>query len=148
MLAADLEFARQRAVMTGVPHRLVLDLDRGSWRVEWQPTAEDLPPEPPPEDAPPGARRALSLAPPPRPELAFVALPTQFARSARLEEGIFLDHVSTPESVYREGRVAVAFDPDGTADPTEIELGEPRGARVVLEVQPLADAVRVRDVAL
>ena len=30
-LAAQLEFARQRTVMTGVPHRVLLDLEAGSY---------------------------------------------------------------------------------------------------------------------
>src|SRR5262249_36320500 len=34
-IAATLELARQRTVMTGVPHRVHLDLDEPSWRLEW-----------------------------------------------------------------------------------------------------------------
>ena len=33
-LAARLELARQRAVVTGVPHRLWIDLDQASYRLE------------------------------------------------------------------------------------------------------------------
>ena len=34
-IAASLEFARQRAIMTGIPHRVLIDLEDGGWRVEW-----------------------------------------------------------------------------------------------------------------
>ena len=34
-IAAHLELGRQRAVMTGVPHRLLLDLDEAAYRLEW-----------------------------------------------------------------------------------------------------------------
>ena len=34
-VAGALELARQRAVMTGKPHRLLIDLEGGTYRVEW-----------------------------------------------------------------------------------------------------------------
>ena len=38
-IAAQLELARQRAIVTGVPHRLWLELDQAEYRLEW--LAED-----------------------------------------------------------------------------------------------------------
>ena len=34
-IAARLELARQRSVLTGIPHRLLIDLDQGAYRLEW-----------------------------------------------------------------------------------------------------------------
>ena len=35
-IASQLEFARQRAITTGIPHRVVFDLDAHLYRVEWR----------------------------------------------------------------------------------------------------------------
>jgi len=40
-IAASLEFARQRAIMTGTPHRLLVDLGEGGYRVEWLATEDE-----------------------------------------------------------------------------------------------------------
>lgn len=149
-LAADLEFARERSVMTGVPHRVRLDLDAGAWRLEWEVAAEDEPePEAAPEPFATGvlgvARGALELAPPRRPELAFLPLPAGTGREKRLAPAVFLERVATSEGVVERGSVGVAFAPDGTAEPAEIVLRDESGFGVVLEVRALADAVRVRD---
>src|SRR5262245_53371163 len=34
-IAAQLELARQRAIVTGVPHRVWLELDQAEYRLEW-----------------------------------------------------------------------------------------------------------------
>jgi prepilin-type N-terminal cleavage/methylation domain-containing protein len=34
-LVAQLELARQRAIVTGVPHRLYIDIDGSAYRIEW-----------------------------------------------------------------------------------------------------------------
>lgn len=149
-LAADLEFARQRTVMTAVPHRVVLDLDRGAWRIEWAPP-------PSPEEAAEAAAEArgaedelrgrawVDLSPPARESDEFVPLPASFARRAELGSEVFFGPVETPTGPVLEGEVSVAFDRDGTAEPTRIRLEESGGFALVLEVRPLADAVVVRD---
>ena len=40
-LAAELELARQRAVVTGVPHRILFDLENGLYRIEWLGNADE-----------------------------------------------------------------------------------------------------------
>ena len=40
-IASRLELARQRTIVTGVPHRLWIDLDDDSYRLEWHVTEED-----------------------------------------------------------------------------------------------------------
>ena len=34
-ISAQLELARQRAIVTGIPHRLAIDLEGGSYWLEW-----------------------------------------------------------------------------------------------------------------
>jgi type II secretion system protein H len=142
-LAAALEFARQRTVMTSVPHRVVLDLDAEAWWVEWQPA-----PEAPDATALEEAEREsgrIDLSPPPTQAGEFAALESGVGRRSRLPDGVYLASVSTPEGVVERERVAVAFERDGSADPTEITLLGDGGTARVLQVRPLADAVRILD---
>ena len=66
-------------------------------------------------------------------------------RRSRLPDGVYLASVTTPEGVVERERVAVAFERDGSADPTEITLLGDGGTARVLQVRPLADAVRILD---
>jgi type II secretory pathway pseudopilin PulG len=145
-LATDLEFARQRSVMTGIPHRVLLDLDAGGWRVEWE-VAEPEPEDEPEPPAAPGlrSRGGLDLRPPRQSDLAFRALPAGTGRAFLLEDEIAFGGVATAEGVAEEGLVGVGFEPDGTAEPSEIVLRDPSGFGVVLEVRALADAIVIRD---
>lgn len=149
-LAADLEFARQRTVMTAVPHRVTLDLDRGTWRIEWAPPPTE---EEEAEAAAAGrdardtglrGRAYVDLSPPPRERGEFEVLPSSFARRAELGSEVFFGAVETPTGPVLEGQVSVAFARDGTAEPARIRLEESGGFAVVLEVRPLADAVVVQ----
>ncbi len=142
-LAAGLEFARQRSVMTAVPHRIVLDLDAEAWWVEWQPA-----PEAPDTEAVEEAEREsgrIDLSPPPTQASEFVPLESGAGRRTRLPDGVYLASVDTPEGVVGRERVAVAFERDGSADPAEITLLGEGGSARVLQVRPLADAVRILD---
>lgn len=136
-LANDLEFARQRTVMTGVPHRLLLDLDRGSWHVEWLVTtpAEVTRPVP----------GVINLSPPPSGSARFESLPSEMGRSQRLPDGFLIEAVETSDQRIDSGDVSVAFSADGTAEATAIVLAHEGGTAVILDVLPLADAVQVRD---
>ncbi len=145
-LAADLEFARQRTVMTQVAHRVVLDLDRGSWQLEWAPPPDEEPAEAAPEDAQLQDAPLLDLAPPRRAVAGYEPLPAGTGRRENLSGGVWIAWVETPEGSIDRGQVEVAFEHDGTADPTSIGLeGDDGERRVVLEIQPLSDAVRIRD---
>lgn len=145
-LAADLEFARQRTVMTQVAHRVVLDLDRGSWQLEWAPPPDEEPAEGEREDAQVQNAPLLDLAPPRQTVAAYEPLPAGTGRRENLSAGVWIAWVETPEGSVDTGQVEVAFEHDGTADPTSIGLeGDDGERRVVLEIQPLSDAVRIHD---
>lgn len=150
-LAADLELARQRAVMTGARHRLQIDLASGTTWLEWQPPHE------PEGDAPAGpaevaegaeprirADTPLDLSPPREEQREFEPLPGAFGRRRALAGGIYVDGVETSEGWLDTGRVRVGFEADGSAEPSEIVLANEDGETAVLAVAPLADAVRVR----
>lgn len=148
-LAATLEFARQRAVMTGVPHRLVLDLDAGRYWLEWRAgearargEPEPLgPPEAtlaPPEDAP------VLMEAPQAEERRFRALPGELGERHRMDDAVFAARVETPSGPAQRGRVAIRFERDGTSAPTELALESRDGGRLWLELGPLADTVGIR----
>jgi type II secretion system protein H len=145
-LSSDLEFARQRTVMTGVPHRVMLDLDRAAWWVEWQPEPEEEEESLIDEaSAPPSGRPPVDISPPSSVGREFVALPTQAGRHHDLQADIVFAGVETADGSVERDRVSVLFERDGTAEPARITLRDQAGYGIVLEVRPLADAVRVFD---
>ena len=143
-LSAGLELARQRTVMTGVPHRLYLDLDAASWRLEsWVSEAEELGEEeaaPAPLDV--RGETPLDLRAPRGPERSFRPLPGRLGRDEALDPSLAFAGVQTDEGFAERGEAAVEFATDGTAPYTEILLDDDSGRRVAIEVLPLAESVR------
>jgi len=155
-VAAQLELARQRSVVTGVRHRVRFDLEASAYRVEWLPP----PPEEPreeraaalpsaaefqgPEFGLPG-RQAVSLSPPAEADREWQPVPGESGGFARLEDNLLFEGLDTPEGWVEAGDASVDFDTDGTATPTAIHLADQDGRGVVLEVRPLAEGVRIRD---
>jgi len=148
-LRAELELARQRTVVTGIQHRLAIDLGRGSYRLEWLVTqAESIgEPEAQPELDLRGSAPIPMAAPP---ELAreFRPLPGMFGRDTEIEESLRFLSVETPGGSIGEGEAFVVFERDGTASPTEIILADEDDHALALEVQPLAEAVLIKDVQI
>jgi prepilin-type N-terminal cleavage/methylation domain-containing protein len=139
-LAAELEFARQRTVMMGVRHQLVLNLDDGNYWTEWEAPS----PEEPASSAGVTAR-SVALSPPERGFRRFTPLPGGAGRRHSLGDEAGFVEIAAGGLPVDSGTFRVAFDNDGTADPTTIVLGHPKGARLALEVRALADAVWIRD---
>lgn len=153
-IAADLELARQRSVMTGAPHRLWLDLDAGRYRLEWhvsearaldldEEVLVDASPGPP---ADPYAEAELDLSAPRGAERSYHPLSSVFGRDTTLPDDVFFEAVETEVDRIAHGEVTVAFAPDGTTEATSILLADGEGSLLEIEVRPLADAVRVLDV--
>jgi len=147
-LSAALELARQRTVMTGVPHRLHLDLDAATWRLEsWVSDAEERgeeeAPPPPPLDV--RGVTPLDLRPPHGPERSFRPLPGRLGRDEALDDSLSFAGVQTDDGFADRGQAAVEFSTDGTAPYTEILLDDDSGRRLAIEVLPLAESVRVID---
>ncbi len=146
-LAAQLELARQRAIVTGVPHRVWIELDQAEYRLEW--LAED------PETAELAAATAsealdlhgtvpLELAAPPARELDFRPIPGNFGRLQVVADPFYFEAVETEEGRITRGQVSVEFARDGSAEYTEIYLQGAEGDHVALDVHPLDERVRIR----
>jgi type II secretory pathway pseudopilin PulG len=151
-LAADLELARERSAMLGVPHRISIDLDGGTWRTEWFVTEAEALGEVEPADAPLAGEPEdedgrLDLAPPRGEEADYYPAPTSGGRDTRLEANAVFLRIDTSAGPVTRGRVAVIFERDGSTDPVSIVLRDEDGREVALDVEALDEVVRLRDAA-
>jgi type II secretion system protein H len=147
-LASHLDLARQRSVVTGTPHRVLIDLEDGAYRIEWliteseargessslEPVSYDLRGEAP-----------LPLEAPRQDERRFRPLPGLFGRAVVLAEDLAFARLETAEGWIERGESSVPFERDGTTLYTAIVLDDASGNEVTIEVLPLADAARIRD---
>jgi prepilin-type N-terminal cleavage/methylation domain-containing protein len=148
-ISAQLELGRQRAIVTGIPHRLAIDLEGGSYWLEWYVTEAEALGEP---EAPVvrdlRGTTPISLAPPLAGVREFRPLPGMFGRPNEIEDSLSFHGVDTLDGTIDRGEAFVEFDRDGSASPIEIVLGDDDGHALALEVLPLADVVRIHDVEL
>jgi type II secretion system protein H len=145
-LAAELELARQRAVVTGVPHRVLFDLENGLYRIEWLGDAEEeaLPVAAAMEyDTSQGSE--LPLQAPIQTAIEFTPVPDSFGTFHDFDGDVFVAGLETSYGWITEGMPDVVFERDGSAAYTEIVLEERGGSRQILAVLPLDDAVRFVD---
>lgn len=144
-LSGQMALARQQAIVTGKPHRLLIDLDHSSYWIEWwvsDAEAEDRPPGPP-EPRDPGA--PLDLLPPRDETYAYRPIPYQFGRETVLDPRFYFDGVESGGEWIKEGTAQVVFDRDGSTDPSEIVITDEDGYAVALEVNPLLETVKIHD---
>jgi type II secretion system protein H len=167
-IAASLEFARQRAVMTGVPHRVLIDLEDGGWRVEWlvsereafaavdaeaeeaadagpgaallaASSAGGAPGEPDP-DAP------IDLHPPIGSDDDYHPIPNrQLGSFTWLDENLYFVGLEGSSGWIEGGDVQIVFDSDGTTEYTLLELADADDRHMTLEIEPMLERVRRRD---
>jgi type II secretion system protein H len=150
-IGTQLQFARERSVLTGAPHRLLFDLDDDGYRVEWwvsdaraagQSTkladerAGDI-------DRVAGA--AIAMAAPRRAERQWHPLIGRPGKFAWVQEGVFIAGVETAGEWIERGDVGIVFDPDGTTAPAAVLLDDESERRLRLSVLPLADGVRIEN---
>jgi prepilin-type N-terminal cleavage/methylation domain-containing protein len=140
-----IDFGRQRSVMTGVPHRLTVDLDTGTYQLEWQGErpAEKQKPAKPKLDL--DGETQLSLAPPPATERSFETLQGPLGKLETLGGGIEFAWIETPGGETDSGEAHITFEGDGTSSYTLLVLDEPGGHELALEILPLAEMVRILD---
>jgi type II secretion system protein H len=150
-IGAQLELARQRAIVTGVPHRVWLELDQAEYRIEWlaqdPEEAEDAEAELADANAPleVNGNTPLDLSAPPAPELDYRPIPGSFGNLQVVADPFYFEAVDTPEGRITQGQVSIAFERDGSAEPAEIYLQDAVGHRIALEVLPLDERVRLRN---
>jgi prepilin-type N-terminal cleavage/methylation domain-containing protein len=139
-LATSLELARERAIMTGRVHAVVIDLDRGAYWIEWSKPLDRA-------DAAPAAdtgERELQLVPPPIEGEALEPLFGAFGRPRVVEDPALILGVELDAGVVERGTVELRMDADGATDPAAIVVGDADGrAAMRVLVEPLADAVAV-----
>jgi len=154
-LAGRLELARQRAIVTGVPHRVMLNLNEGGYQLEWYITGaraagEDAEEELQQNDPALGATEefldleSISLSPPVGEEREYHPVPSRFGKTSWLSEEYFFVGVQTPEGWIERGKVQIVFQRDGTSDFAEIVVEDAWENSLTLVVQPLLDQVRIR----
>jgi hypothetical protein len=147
-LAADLELARERSAVMGVPHRLLVDLDTGHWRMEWLVTeAEALGEENvgESEDLAAEGDERLDLSPPRDAEVAFYPVPSSFGRDTGLEGETYFVRIDTAAGPVTSGSVSLVFERDGSTDPVVVVLRDADGREVALDVEALDEAVGLRE---
>ena len=146
-LAAELELARQRAVVTGVPHRILFDLENGLYRIEWLGNAEEeeMLPVAAALEYDVGQGSKLPLRAPLQTAIEFTPVPDSFGTFHDFDGDVYVAGLETSYGWITEGMPEVLFERDGSAAYTEIVLEERGGSRQVLAVLPLDDAVRFVD---
>jgi type II secretion system protein H len=136
-LSATLEFARQRAVMTGIPHRLLFDLEGHAYHLEWFTTAERAGEE---EQA--AESGVLQMSPPIEEEPRYRRLVGSLGRTRLLPQSVFFHGIETTGGYAQDGELELVFGRDGTADATVITLITEDGKSLGLEVAPLAERIK------
>ena len=145
-VAAQLELARHRSLITGVPHRVLVDLDEVAYRVEWLGGGEPgLPARVDLESLDLRGASPLPLAAPPRRNREFEPIPGLFGRFEQLPHPLVFAGLETLHGWIERGESSVEFSGDGSASPAEIVIEDASGDRIVLAVLPLDDAVRFID---
>jgi prepilin-type N-terminal cleavage/methylation domain-containing protein len=146
-LAASLEFARQRSVMTGVPHRVVIDVEEASYWLEWlvseaQALGEEGSAELPVYEL--GERQEIPMAPPRAGEQGYRALAGSLGHASQMQEIVQIDAIETAGGFLERGVVGIVFERDGTSESAEILLSDQEGHAMRLGIAPLADTVWIR----
>lgn len=160
-IAQRLRFARQRAIMTGAPHRLYIDLEEGAYQVEWFVTPERAQGDSS-EGADPGALAQLfsggseeiaavdgptiDFHPRRLAERDFHPIPHRDMGAFRwLEDTLYFVGIEGPDGWVESGEFAVVFQADGTTDPLSVEMADGEDHRLTLEVEALLEQVRIRE---
>ena len=158
-LAQSLRFARQRAVMTGIPHRLLIDLEEGGYRVEWyvtqerafdQPAAREFMDAFSADSAPDGQDPddPLSLSPKRSAERSYHPIPhTDMGKFRWLDEGLYFVGIEGTTGWIEGGDYSIVFFEDGTTDPLLLEVADAnaKDRRMTLELEPILNRVRTRE---
>ncbi|MBY0400156.1 GspH/FimT family pseudopilin [Myxococcota bacterium] len=169
-IAASLEFARQRAVMTGVPHRVLIDLENGDWRVEWlvsesEAAAGELDAggagggsllagalagalaSDADDSREPDPRAPIDLHPPAKDGLDYYPIPNRLGRVTSLDDDdeLYFVGLEGNSGWVEGGEVQIVFDADGTTDFVLLEIADAEDRHMTLEIEPLLDRIRRRD---
>jgi prepilin-type N-terminal cleavage/methylation domain-containing protein len=165
-IAASLEFARQRAIMTGIPHRVLIDLEDGGWRVEWLVSESQAfaggsegsgatagsglidalagPPDPdtatePDPDAP------IDFHPPIDEGRDYYPVSNKLGSFSWLDDALYFVGLESPSGWIEGGDIQIVFDADGTTEHVLLELADADERHMTLEIEPMLERIRRRD---
>lgn len=162
-IAQRLRFARQRAIVTGVPHRLLLDLEEGGYLVEWFVTEEraaggagdDADSDPSSlallfsggtEERSLADGPAIDFHPRRTSDRDYYPIPSREMGSLRwLEDSLYFVGIEGPGGWVESGDFAIVFQADGTTDPLLLELADGQDHHLTLEIEALLEQVRIRE---
>ncbi len=141
VVAGELGYAAQRAISTGRLHRWLIDLDEQTFRIEEQVKREEAPP-------------VTEL--PTHAELLDLSPPTSLREYSPVENrsgewrwlddtDVVIDLVLIGDDSHDDGQVAVAFAPDGGADPAEVWLSDEAGRRMRTRVVAFTGEIHLED---
>ncbi len=152
-IAASIEFARQRAIMTAIPHRLLIDLEDGGYRVEWLVTedqafgsgagggrsqASDFSDDG--EDV-----NSIDLRPPRRSVRDYYPVSNrQLGAFSWIDDALYFVGLDSSSGWIEGGDVAIVFQADGTTEYSMLEIADADDNHITLEIEPLLDRIRRR----
>jgi prepilin-type N-terminal cleavage/methylation domain-containing protein len=154
-IAASLEFARQRAIMTGVPHRVLIDLAEGGYRIEWLvDEARAFEAIRDPDDGFAASEfesgdeggQLIDFYPPLHDERDFYPIPNrQLGSFTWLDDSRYFVGLDSSSGWIEGGDVEIVFDADGTTEYSLLEIADASDNHLTLEIEPLLDRVRRRE---
>ena len=157
-IATSIEFTRQRAVMTGIPHRLLIDLEEGGYRIEWLVSEEQafaaISEDYPGGDTQPfesgllgaGGEEPIELRPPKRAERDFYPIPNrQLGSFTWIDDALYFVGLENSGGWIEGGDIAILFEADGTTEYALLEIADADENHMTLEIEPLLDRVRRRN---
>ncbi len=122
-IVAKADLGRQRAVVTGIPHRLVINIDDSSYALEWMGSTRESETDVQTENSElEPFDDSVSLKPPAQIERSFAPLPGLLGRNESLGDGIRFAEIETPGGWIDSDATFVTFERDGTASFTTIVL--------------------------
>ena len=157
-IAQTLRFARQRAIMTGVPHRLLIDLEEGGYQIEWMVSEDRALGE---TEGDEGGGFASSLfggggganeddegtidfIPPRKAERDYYPIPHRSMGTFHwLDDSLFFVGIESDAGWAEGGDYAIVFYVDGTTDSALVELSDAEDHHLTLAVEPILQQVRV-----
>jgi prepilin-type N-terminal cleavage/methylation domain-containing protein len=147
-LAAVLEYARQRAVMTRQTHRLLLGLDEGWYQLDWyvnDSREQGLSAIAPARETTLHANSPIDMAPSQLNQASYRPVPGKQGDVDYLDEEVHFAGAQTAEGRYESGEFQLVFYSDGSTDAVELVLRIDDEPGFVLQVSPLIDLVRILD---
>ncbi len=138
-LADLLAVARERALITGRRHRVILDFSASTRRLEWRPPVEPTEPE-----APSRGRERVDLEPPQFGAGEFEPVPGAVGNEVETRRGVWLLGIDSELAREVGDVVTLDFGAEGSADPARIVLGDDDGdSRWVVELFEFAQDIDV-----